>query len=110
MEKIKKENLVFMRDEKEIIVGKAVKGKRVHCRHLKGWHRLSPSYCRIGKDVGPSFVNCITCKYIDGYIEEYDPDKESERIVIPLKELHIMKRHVQKGTQPDCNSEETGAE
>lgn len=64
-----------------------MKGKRVHCRHLKSWHSLSPASCQIGKDAGPQFVNCITCKYIDGYIEEYDPDKEYEKVVIPLTEI-----------------------
>ena len=61
-----------------------MKGKRVHCRHLKSWHVLFPASCQIGKDAGPECVNCITCKYIDGYIEEYDPDKELEKVSIKL--------------------------
>ena len=61
---------------------KVMKGKCVHCRHLKSCHALFPASCQIGKDAGPQCVNCITCKYIDGYIEEYDPDKESEHFKI----------------------------
>lgn len=63
-----------------------MKGKRVHCHHLESWHALYPACCQIGKDAGPQYVNCITCKYIDGYIEEYDPDKEFEKLAIPLTE------------------------
>lgn len=69
------------------VAQKVMKGKRVHCRHLKSWHRFFPASCQIGKDDGPQHVNCITCKYIDGYIEEYDPDKEFEKVVIPPTEL-----------------------
>ena len=64
------------------VAGKVMKGKRVHCHHLKSWHALFPAYCEIGKDVGPLHVNCLTCKYIDGYIEEHNPDKKSEKVVI----------------------------
>lgn len=74
-------------DRQEEAAEKVMKGKRVHCRHLKSWHALSPDSCQIGKDEGPQCVNCITCKYIDGYIEEYDPDKEFEKVVIPLTEI-----------------------
>lgn len=73
-------------EQQEDAARKVMKGKRVHCRHLKSWHVLSPACCQIGKDEGPQYVNCITCKYIDGYIEEYDPDKEYEKVVIPLTE------------------------
>ena len=68
------------------VAQKVMKGKRVHCRHLRSWHVLFPACCQIGKDEGPPNLNCITCKYIDGYIEEYDPDKELEKVVIKLKE------------------------
>ena len=68
----------------EKVAEKVMKGKRVHCRHLKSWHALFPACCQIGKDAGPQYVNCITCKYINGYIEEYDPDKECEKAVVKL--------------------------
>lgn len=66
------------------VAEEVMKGKRVHCLHLKSWHALFPASCQIGKDAGPQYVNCITCKYIDGYIEEYDPDKEYEMVSIKL--------------------------
>ena len=53
-----------------------MKGKRVHCRHLWTINHWFPPCCQIGKDNGPHDVNCLSCKYIDGYIEELDPDKE----------------------------------
>lgn len=74
-------------ERQEDAAQKLMKDKRVHCRHLKSWHSLFPACCQIGKDAGPQHVNCITCKYIDGYIEEYDPDKEYEKVVIPLTEI-----------------------
>ena len=74
-------------ERQEDAAKKVMKGKRVHCRHLKSWHSLFPACCQIGKDAGPKHVNCITCKYIDGYIEEYDPDKEFEKVSIPLSEI-----------------------
>ena len=70
-------------ERQEDAAEKAMKGKRVHCQHLKSWHSC-PASCQIGKDAGPQYVNCLTCKYIDGYIEEYDPDKEYEKVVIKL--------------------------
>ncbi|MCK8622541.1 hypothetical protein [Prevotella sp. E13-27] len=69
-------------EQQEDVAKEVMKGKRVHCRHLKSWHRLFPACCQIGKDAGPQYINCITCKYIDGYIEEYDTDKEYEKVVI----------------------------
>ena len=48
-----------------------------------------PSSCQIGKDARIQFVNGVTCKYIYGYIEEYDPDKEFEKIVINLTEKYV---------------------
>ena len=71
-------------EQQEEAAENVMKGKRVHCRHLKSWHRLFAVSCQIGKDVGPLHVNCLTCKYIDGYIEEYDPDKEYDKVVIEL--------------------------
>lgn len=68
----------------EKVAEKVMKGKRVYCRHLKSWHALFPACCQLGKDAGPLHVNCLTCKYIDGYIEEYDPDKELEKVSIKL--------------------------
>lgn len=67
---------------------KMMKGKRVHCRHLKSWHVLLPACCQIGKDAGPKCANCITCKYIDGYIDEYNPDKEVENVDIASTETN----------------------
>ena len=29
--------------------------------------------CLLGRDNGLENENCLTCKYIDGYIEDYDP-------------------------------------
>lgn len=92
---------------KEKVAEKVMRGKRVHCRHLKSWHTLFPASCQIGKDAGPHYVNCITCKYIDGYIEEYDPDKEHEKVSIKLtgKETWISRPvDVQGLTQPDYHS------
>ena len=74
-------------ERQEEAAKEVMKGKRVHCRHLKSWHALFPACCQIGKDAGPLNVNCITCKYIDGHIEEYDPDKEFEKVSIPLTEI-----------------------
>ena len=48
--------------QQEDAAKKVMKSKRVHCRHLKRWHILSPASCQIGKDAGPKGVNCITCK------------------------------------------------
>ena len=73
-------------ERQEEAAKKVMKGKRVHCHHLKSWHALFPACCQIGKDAGPQHINCITCKYIDGYIEEFDPDKEYEKASIPLTE------------------------
>lgn len=78
----------------EKVAEEEMKGKRVHCRHLKSWHSLFPACCQIGKDAGPQYVNYLTCKYIDGYIEEYDPDKECEKVVIPQEKLCIMNDNV----------------
>ena len=71
----------------EKVAEKVMKGKRVHCHHLKSWHALFPTCCQIGKDAGPQHINCITCKYIDGYIEEYAPDKEHDKIEIACTEI-----------------------
>ena len=71
-------------ERQEEAAKEVMKGKRVHCRHLKSWHSLFPACCQIGKDAGPQCVNCITCKYIDGYIEEYNPDKVFEKVILPL--------------------------
>ena len=72
-------------ERQEDAAKEVMKSKRVYCHHLKSWHSLFPACCHIGKDAGPQYVNCITCKYI-GYIEEYDPDKEFEKVVIQLTE------------------------
>ena len=73
-------------ERQEEAAKEVMKGKRVHCHHLKSWHALFPACCQIGKDAGPQHINCITCKYIDGYIEEYYPEKEYEKVVIPSTE------------------------
>jgi len=75
-------------ERQEEAAKKVMKGKRVHCHHLKSWHSLFPACCQIGKDAGPQYVNCITCKYIDGYIEQYDPDKEYEKVDIASTETN----------------------
>lgn len=74
-------------EQQEEAAKKVMKGKRVHCHHLKSWHALFPTCCQIGKDAGPQHINCITCKYIDGYIEEYAPDKEHDKIEIACTEI-----------------------
>lgn len=71
-------------ERQEEVAKEVMKGKRVHCHHLKSRHSLFSVCCQIGKDEGPQCVNCIACKYIDGYIEEYDPDKELEKVSIKL--------------------------
>ena len=98
-------------EQQEDVAKEVMKGKRVHCHHLKSWHALFHACCQIGKDAGPLHVNCITCKYIDGYIEEYNPDKEFEKIVIPREKLYIVNDnvHVQRVTQPDCHSADANA-
>ena len=55
---------------------KAMKGKRIRCWHLNNVNAQLPVFCKIGKDAGPEGVNCITCKYIDGYIEQYETDSK----------------------------------
>ena len=75
-------------ERQEEAAKEVMKGKRVHCHHRKSWHALFPACCQIGKDKGPQCVNCITCKYIDGYIEEYDPDKELEKVDIASTETN----------------------
>lgn len=53
-----------------------MKGKRVHCSHKVSFHAFMPECCQIGLNNGPHDVNCVGCKFIDGYIEEYNPDDE----------------------------------
>ena len=53
---------------------KKMRGKRVYCRHLCSINVYSSVYCQIGLHNGPHNINCLTCPYIDGSIEEYDPD------------------------------------
>lgn len=65
-------------------------GKRVHCKHLYSCFAILPPCCHIGLDNGPLDVNCLTCQYIDGYIEEYDPDAEIQHIKIDMKDMKIF--------------------
>ena len=65
-------------------------GKRVHCKHLYSCFAILPPCCHIGLDNGPLDVNCLTCQYIDGYIEEYDPEAEIQHIKIDMKDMKIF--------------------
>ena len=67
-----------------------MRGKRVHCRHLFSFHAFMPECCQIGLDNGPHDVNCLTCQYIDGYIEEYDPDSEIKQAKIDWENMKII--------------------
>ena len=57
---------------------KIMRGKRVHCHHLRSFRAYFPECCQIGLHSGPHHVGCLDCPYIDGYIEEYDPEAEFE--------------------------------
>lgn len=59
-----------------------MKGKRVHCCHKVSFHAFMPECCQIGLNNGPHDVNCVGCKFIDGYIEEYDPDEEYKVVTV----------------------------
>ena len=69
---------------------KKMHGKRVHCRYLQSFHAILPPCCQIELDNGPRNVNCLTCQYIDGYIEEYDQDSKPEEIKIDLKNYKVV--------------------
>lgn len=59
-----------------------MKGKRVHCRFLQSFHAFMAPCCQLGKDNGLENENCLTCKYIDGYIENYDPFGKIESVPV----------------------------
>ena len=77
-------------ERQEEAAKKKMHGKRVHCRHLQSFHAILPPFCQIGLDNGPRNVNCLTCQYIDGYIEEYDPEAEIQHIKIDMKDMKIF--------------------
>lgn len=72
-------------ERQEDAAKKIMLGKRVHCRHLQSFHAILPSCCQIGLKEGPCNVNCLTCQYIDGYIEEYETEAKLEEIKIDIK-------------------------
>ena len=69
---------------------KIMRGKRVHCRHLRSFHAILPACCQIGLREGPCNVNCLKCQYIDGYIEEYDPEAEIKQAKIDWENMKII--------------------
>ncbi|MBO4801983.1 MAG: hypothetical protein J5545_09000 [Bacteroidaceae bacterium] len=70
----------------EEVAEEKMRGKRVHCHHLRSFRAYFPACCQIGLHNGPHDVGCLDCPYIDGYIEEYDPEKEFEEIKINMKD------------------------
>lgn len=77
-------------ERQEEVTKKKMHGKRVHCKHLQSFFAILPPCCQIGLDNGPRDVNCLTCQYIDGYIEEYDPDAEIKQAKIDWKNMKII--------------------
>ena len=77
-------------ERQEEAAKKKMHGKRVHCKHLQSSFAILPPCCQIGLDNGPCDVNCLTCQYIDGYIEEYDPDAEIKQAKIDWKNMKII--------------------
>lgn len=76
--------------QQEDVANKKMRGKRIHCQHLWSIHPFIPECCQIGLDNGPRDVNCLDCQYIDGYIEEYDPDAEIKQAKIDWKNMKII--------------------
>ena len=79
----------------EEVAKEKMRGKRVHCHHLRSFHAILPECCQIGLHSGPHHVGCLDCPYIDGYIEEYDPDAE----------FKVVRSHV--GGLPPVSSPDT---
>ena len=77
-------------ERQEEAAKKKMRGKRVHCRHLQSFHAILPACCQIGLKEGPCNVNCLTCPYIDGYIEEFDPKAKPEEIKIDMKNYKVI--------------------
>ena len=77
-------------ERQEEAAKKIMYGKRVHCKHLHSFFAILPECCQIGLDNGPCDVNCLTCKYIDGYIEEYDPAAEIRQAKIDWENMKII--------------------
>lgn len=77
-------------ERQEEAAEKKMHGKCVHCQNLWSFHAFMPECCQIGLDNGPRNVNCLTCQYIDGYIEEYDPDAEIKQAKIDWENMKII--------------------
>lgn len=76
--------------QQEDVAEKKMHGKRVHCRHMRSFRAYFPACCQIGLNNGPHNVNCLTCQYIDGYIEEYDPEAEIKQAKIDWENMKII--------------------
>ena len=76
--------------QQEDAAEKKMRGKRVHCRHLRSFRAYFPACCQIGLHNEPHNVNCLTCPYIDGYIEEFDPNAKPEEIKIDMKNYKVI--------------------
>ena len=73
---------------------KKMYGKRVHCKHLHSFFAILPPCCQIGLDNGPCDVNCLTCQFIDGYIEEYVPDEEIKQARIDWENMKVIGKNL----------------
>ena len=62
----------------EEVAEEKMRGKRVHCHHLGFFKAYYPECCKIGLNNGPHNVECLDGQYIDGSIEEFDPQSQKK--------------------------------